>query len=159
MGDLREQRTHKGPLPQKNGEGSVWKFSGVQKNTTAPRGHALCVLRQLQRYQTNNSSTLSMEITHASQLNTHLWWISFLTFHPCSVGRIWRPFSQSILFCNRWVLFTENTWVNMQTNTLKPYKQVYILYVCQKILVECSVLIRWCYSMYYHRHESGSPIL
>lgn len=34
----------------------------------------------------------------------------FLTFHPCGVGRICCPFCQSILFSDRWILFTENTW-------------------------------------------------
>lgn len=48
--------------------------------------------------------------TYHQQLHSfHHTKIFSLTFHPCSVGRICCPFSQSILFCNRWIFFVENT--------------------------------------------------
>lgn len=91
------------PLPQKNREGS-WTESCQKK-------------RKIKALSWSES-----QIYICSQY-------LFLTFHPGSVRRIRRPFGQSVLFSDRWMVFSENTWEkrfrkpwnNSVYNRLFPY--------------------------------------
>lgn len=99
-----------------SGNAAVWKEK--KEEIIAHWRRRWCLEKQAKK-RTEITPVFSLEITRASLRDVHSLWISFLTVHPRSVGRIWRPFGQSVLFFNRWILFTKNTWKDTHGQTIK----------------------------------------
>lgn len=87
-GDLQEKHTQVSASSKEQGR----KCLGIQlcqkKRKDNGTLQAWTVCARASTESSNNSSILSMEIIIATLFDVHLSWVSFLTFHPRSVGRI-----------------------------------------------------------------------